>query len=230
MSSFHPISPASSFLSVSLFKAILPYDTPPEELFAPRSRHLIFLPKLQHHFDQTTHTFDMQWVQANLADEHPHPTVASPYASHPTNALPDLAVPGTVSPSTYLQLHTTSTATPLTDSMNPPHLRALPSQQWCISLSRSHSATDIRSVAAQASSHYLFSNATEARYQQQRRNSYHGVTTDFPSLNSELVSAAPSHSSADSVTSSSWVYRRAEELQGVRYAIPTSGAYAWDCC
>ncbi|KAI0287474.1 hypothetical protein BC826DRAFT_45935 [Russula brevipes] len=106
--------------------------------------------------------------------------------------------------------------------MNPPHLRALPSQQWCISLSRSHSATDIRPVAAQTPSHYLSSNAAEARYQQQRRNSYHGTTTDFPSLNSEFVSAAPSDSSADSVTSSSWVYRRTEELHGVRYAIPTS--------
>ena len=180
---------------------------------------------------------------SRMSDEHPHPTVASPYASHPTNALPDLAVPGTVSPSTYLQSHTTSTATPLNDSMNPPHpyfkshmlgdglpsqQRALPSQQCCISLSRSHSAPDIQSVAAQPSSHYLFSNATEARYQQQRRSSCHSVTTDLPSLNSELVSVAPSPSSADSATSSSWVYRRAEELLGVRYAIPTSGAHAWD--
>ncbi|KAI0287480.1 hypothetical protein BC826DRAFT_1108402 [Russula brevipes] len=160
----------------------------------------------------------------NLADECPHPTVASSYAPHPINALPDPAVPGTVSPSTYLQWHATSTATSLTDSVNPPHLRALPSHQCYISLSRSHSASDIRSVAVQPSSQDLFSIATEARYQQQRRNSYHGVTTDFPSpsLNPELVSAAPSQSSADSVTSSGWVYRRAEESQGVRYAIPTS--------
>jgi hypothetical protein len=183
--------------------------------------------------------------KSNLADENPHPTVASPYASRPTNALPLLAVPGTVPPSTYLQSHTTSTTVPLNDSMNPPHLYfrshilsdGLPSQQWtlpsqpcCISLSRSHSAPDIRLVAAQPSSHYLFSNATEARYQQQWQNSHHGVTTDIPSPNSELVSTTPSPSSADSATTSSWVCRRAEDLLGVRSTIPTSGAHAWDRC
>jgi hypothetical protein len=77
----------------------------------------------------------------NLADERPRPTVASPYASHPTKTLPDLAVSGTVSPSIYLQPHTTST-TPLNNSVNlplpyfrshrlgdglPSHQRALPS-------------------------------------------------------------------------------------------------------
>jgi hypothetical protein len=181
----------------------------------------------------------------NLADERPHPTVASPYASHPTNALPDLAVPRTVSPSTYLHSHTTSTATPLSDSMTvspshphfkshmfgdglPSQQRALPSQQCCIALSRSHSAPDIQSVAAQPSSHYLFSNATEAWYRQPRRISCHSVTTDLPSLNSELVLVAPSHSSAGSATSSTWVYRRAEESPGVWSTIPTSGAHTWD--
>jgi hypothetical protein len=58
--------------------------------------------------------------ELNLADESPHTTAASPYASHSTNTLPDLAVSGTVPPSTYLQSHTTSTATPLNDSMNLP--------------------------------------------------------------------------------------------------------------
>jgi hypothetical protein len=158
-------------------------------------------------------------IPSNLVDEHPHPTVASPDASRPTGVLPDLAVPGTVSPSTYLQSHTTSTTAPLNDSMDPPHphfkshmlgdglpsqQRALPSQPCCIS------------------------NATEARYQQQRRSSCHSVTTDLPSLDSELVLVAPSHSSADSVTSPSRVYRREEESIGVWSMMPTSGAHTWD--
>jgi hypothetical protein len=74
----------------------------------------------------------------DLAYEPPHTTTAaSPYASHPTNTLPNLAVSGTVSPSIHLQSHTTSTATPLNDSMNLPlpyfmsHMLGdgLPSQQ-----------------------------------------------------------------------------------------------------
>ncbi|KAI0292515.1 hypothetical protein BC826DRAFT_432931 [Russula brevipes] len=168
---------------------------------------------------------------SQMSDEYPHPTVASPCAFHPTNALPDLPVPGTVRVCIYLftvayiKHHHT-----LNDSMNPPHLYfrshilgdGLPSQPCCISLSRSYSAPDIRSVAAQPSSHYRFSNATEARYQQQRWSSHHGVTTDLPSSNSELVSAAPCPSSADSATSSSWVCHRAEESLGVQPMIPTS--------
>jgi hypothetical protein len=177
-------------------------------------------------------------VSSNFVYEHPHPTVASPHASRPTNALPDLAVPGTDPPSTYLQPHTTSTATPLNNSMNPPHSyfrshilrdglpsqqQALPSQQRCISLSRSHSTPVIQSMAAQPSSHDLFSDATEAQYQ--RRSSCHSVTTgtNLPSLNSELALVAPSRSSADSAAS--WVYRRAEESLGVSSTIPTSGAH-----
>jgi hypothetical protein len=115
------------------------------------------------------------------------------------------------------------------DSYLPSQQRALPSHQCCISLSRSQSAPDIRLVAERPPSRYLFSNASEAQYRQQRRRSYHGVTTDLPSLNSELFSVAPSPSLANSATVSSWVCGRAEELQGVRYAMPTSGAHAWDC-
>jgi hypothetical protein len=100
----------------------------------------------------------------------------------------------------------------------PSQHRALPSQQRCTPLSRAHSVPDN-------------SNATEAQYQQQQRSSPHGVTTvtELHSLNSELVSAAPSPSSADSAAISSWVYRRAEEL-GLRSTIPlaTSGAHTWD--
>jgi hypothetical protein len=175
----------------------------------------------------------------NLADEHPHPIVASPYASRPTNASPDLAVPGTISSSTYLQSYTASTATPLNDSTNPhPYFRShmlsdglpsqqreLPSQPCSILLSQSHSAPDIRLVAAQPSSDYPISNATEARHQQQRQNSRHVVTTDLPSLNSELVLVARS---ADSATSPSRVYRSAEESMGVWSTIPTSGAHTYD--
>jgi hypothetical protein len=85
----------------------------------------------------------------HLVDEYLRLTVASPDhdVSRPTDVLPDLAVPGTVSPSTYLLSHITSTAAPLNDSMDPPHphfkphmlgdglpsqQRALPSQQCCI--------------------------------------------------------------------------------------------------
>ncbi|KAI0287484.1 hypothetical protein BC826DRAFT_46122 [Russula brevipes] len=179
-----------------------------------------------------------------ISTKQPTPSIyMGPSSSHPTNALPDLAVPGTVSPSTYLRSHTTSTATPLNDSMNPPQLhpyfsshslgdglpsqqRALLSQQCCISLNRSHSAPDIRLVAAQPSSRHLFSNSTEARYQQQWRSSRHGVTTDLPSLNPELVSVAPSPSSTHSATSSTRVYRRAEEWS----TMPTSGVHTWNRC
>jgi hypothetical protein len=99
MSSSRPISPALSILSVSLYYLMtlvqnsisLPdlgisssspnYNTISTERLTP-----------------SIHTGS----KPNLADEYPYPTIASPYASHPTDASPDLAVPGAVSSSTYL--------------------------------------------------------------------------------------------------------------------------------
>jgi hypothetical protein len=92
----------------------------------------------------------------------------------------------------------------------PSQHRALPSQQRCTPLSRAHSVPDN-------------SNATEAQYQQQQQNSPHGVTTELPPLNSELVSAAPSTSSADSAAISSRVHYPAEEFLGLQSTIRTSG-------
>jgi hypothetical protein len=127
-------------------------------------------------------------------DEHPHPTVDSPYTSHPTNPLPSHAAPGAVPPSTYLESHTTSTGT-----ATPPN--------------------DIQLVATRPSPSY----ATEARYRRQRRSSCHSATADLPSLNSELFRLVQVPAQRTFATSSSRVYRHAE---GVRYAIPTSGAHA----
>jgi hypothetical protein len=122
-------------------------------------------------------------------------------------------------------------STPLThDSVDSPHphfrshmlgdgppsqQRALPSQQRCTPLSRAHSVPDN-------------SNATESQYQQQQRGSPHGVTTELHTLNSQLVSAAPSPSSADSAAISSRVHYPAEEFLGLQSTIPTLGAHTQD--
>ncbi|KAI0296390.1 hypothetical protein BC826DRAFT_1184994 [Russula brevipes] len=136
-------------------------------------------------------------------DEHPRPTVASFYAPRPTNALPSLAVPGETS---SLSSHTTSTATPLDGPMDPPHPHF-----------KSHMLGDGLLPTASLPSTQPSSDATEARFGNNGGARVIASPPTYP-LEFRALFGCPKSSSADSATSSRWVYRHAEELQEVRLA------------
>jgi hypothetical protein len=182
---------------------------------------------------QHAHSSQFQHEQVLVGVMAPPPSTTAPAdVSQLPDPMSNLPTSSTIFPSAYSLPHAASTATLTNDSMcqlcvlHTPsgslssREQSFPTQRCLVSPSpnRYHSEPDIRSAAAQPSSHYCVS-VTEAEYQQEWRGLHRGTGS-----NSGISAVDRRLDEVDIATCSSWERRRAERVRGVMATMPTQSA------